>query len=338
MKTPAEIKSILIRLPNWLGDMIMSSAFIRALKQQYPDAVVDIIVKKELAALAAFFQGISQVYEFSKTGYPGISGIKKFGKMIAGNRQYDLFFCLPDSFSSALMGYYTKSTIRAGYKKEGRSFLLTKSWKKPENLHRVEEYTNLLSLFTGKENICAEVKLKGTGSSLSLPYGKNLVFNINSEAPSRRLPLEKAREITSIILKQTDYNVVMIGSYKETGYVNELITKINNQERVCNIAGKTNLTELAELLNNVDLMISTDSGPAHLANSLGTPLIVFFGAGHEKNTGPYNKEKTIILKADDIECAPCYSNFCKYDSPLCLLKLNSQALPGIISKLLKYQF
>src|SRR5689334_10332394 len=111
---------ILVRLPNWLGDMVMSTAFINALRMEYPSADIDVIVKKGLESLIAFIPAINKKYVFSKEDWKGLRGVYRFGKKISREVKYDVFFCLPDSFSSALMGWSTAARRRIGFKKEFR--------------------------------------------------------------------------------------------------------------------------------------------------------------------------------------------------------------------------
>src|SRR3954470_18891319 len=133
---------ILIRLPNWLGDVVMSTAFVHGVKQLYPDAEVDVIIKKELASIATLIPGINKVHPFSKQEYSGLSGVYHFGKALR-HLNYDIFFNLPHSLSSAIIAWACGANQRVGFKKEGGFFLLTHSYKKPFNVHRVNEYLSL---------------------------------------------------------------------------------------------------------------------------------------------------------------------------------------------------
>jgi len=104
-------KKILVRLPNWLGDVVMSSAFVGAIQSFYPDATVDAIVKKELAGAAALIPGLNQLHLFSKQEYPGLKGVFAFGRNLRGEN-YDLLFNLPESFSSELMAKATGASLK----------------------------------------------------------------------------------------------------------------------------------------------------------------------------------------------------------------------------------
>src|SRR5271170_3994971 len=115
---------ILIRLPNWLGDVVMSTAFVNAVKQSYPDASIDVIIKKELSGIAALIPGLNLVHSFSKQEYKGLRGAFRFGKKLK-TEKYDLFFNLPTSLSSTVMGWATGANMRIGFNTEGGFLLLT---------------------------------------------------------------------------------------------------------------------------------------------------------------------------------------------------------------------
>ena len=95
-------------------------------------------------------------------------------------------------------------------------------------------------------------------------------------------------------------------------------------EKIVNIAGKTVLPELCRFLASARLMISTDSGPAHLANALGTETIVLFGAGNEVHTAPFNKDLCTVIRLGELSCEPCEKNTCvRFATPQCLERLSS---------------
>ena len=81
---------------------------------------------------------------------------------------------------------------------------------------------------------------------------------------------------------------------------------------------------LAETLASGQLLLTTDSGPAHLANALGTHTVVLFGAGKESNTAPYNKDLRNIIRLGQLDCEPCEKNICvRYGTPQCLERLDT---------------
>jgi len=320
---------ILIRLPNWLGDVVMSTAFVAAVRETYPDSKIDVIVKKELAGIAALIPGIDKVYPFSKQEYQGLGGVYRFGKNLR-NEKYDIFFNLPASLSSLVIARATGAKKRIGFAKEGGVFLLTNSYKAPANLHRVDEYMCLLEQYTGKNITSRTVAL------LPLSTEKNharLLVNFNSEAESRRMPIDKGRAIINLLTSTfTPVTLTFIGSPKEAAFVDELIAGVDNRERIENYAGKTDLPGLAALMVSSAAILTTDSGPAHLANAVGTPTVVLFGAGNEHNTAPYNKQNLTILRAGKLNCEPCVKNTCMlYGIPKCMELLDELQMINALS-------
>ena len=313
---------ILVRLPNWLGDMVMSLGFINELYRQHPGAEISVIAKKGIHELLSFFPPIKHGFIFSKEEYKGFGGLRRFGKHIQKTDKFDRFFCLPDSFSSAFMASSSGAKETIGYKKELRSFLLTHSYAKPKGLHRVEEYLKLLELFTEQPTGEANVRLQHF-----FPKQDHIVVNINSEASSRRLTVTKAVEQLTALRQSTGRKIVLIGAPKEKVFVDEVFNLLPDKNNIDNTAGRTNLTLLVELLASADVMLTTDSGPAHLANALGTHTVVLFGAGKESNTAPYNVDERTIIRLNKLSCEPCQKNVCvRYKLPQCLQQLDTEMI------------
>ena len=242
---------ILVRLPNWLGDMVMSVGFMHQLPQRFPGAEVSVIAKKGIHDLLPFFPPTKHQFIFSKQEYKGVKGMLRFGSEIRRTEKFDLFFSLPDSFSSALVGVAAGAQKRVGYQKEMRRLLLTNSYHKPEGLHRAEEYVRLLELFTAKKLYSPDVRLPH-----QFQKKDQVVVNINSEASSRRLTVSKAVELLNALRKSIDQKIVLIGAPKEREFVEMVLSNLFHREGIESIAGKTSLHQLAEVLASAQLMLS----------------------------------------------------------------------------------
>jgi heptosyltransferase II len=320
---------ILVRLPNWLGDMVMSVAFMKQLEEVYPGAEISVIIKEGLQSLLSFFPKTKHRFIFSKIKYRGLQGAYRFGRIIGAKEKFDVFFCLPDSFSAAFIGFAAGARSRTGYKKEFRGLLLTHAFNKRKNIHRVEEYTDLLEFFSGKKTKALSVKLenKQTGNS-------QIIVNINSEASSRRLPKLKAISLINNLRGRTKSDILLTGSPSEKDFVDSVYNALDDKNKICNIAGNTNLEELAKVISNVKVILSTDSGVAHLGNALGVHTVVLFGAGNENKTAPFNKERCTVIRLGKLSCEPCGDNICRrFGTPKCLTFLSDQQ---IINQVLKY--
>ncbi len=324
-------RNILIRLPNWLGDMVMATSFVQAVKNYYPNAEIDLIAKQGLEYLLDYFPQHNKRIVFSKNEFEGLKGARTFGKGIRKERKYDLFFCLPDSLSAATMGAAINAKKSVGFKKNVRFLLLTNIYKKQKKLHRVEEYIDLLAQFVKEKLPVPDVYLQPKENI----WLDALVVNINSEASSRRLPKEKAISIINTIRKNLHHKVILIGSPSEALFVTEVFDLLDSKDNVINLAGKTTLPELVNVFTSCKAVLSTDSGPAHLSNALNKNTLALFGAGNEFNTAPYNKDFCRVIRLGKLACEPCVNNICElYGIPECLLQLEENRIVEELQKML----
>ncbi|MFD2873880.1 glycosyltransferase family 9 protein [Mucilaginibacter ximonensis] len=324
---------ILVRLPNWLGDVVMSTAFIGAVKQFYPAAQVDVIIKKELSAIASLIPGLTNIHAFSKDEYRGLGGVYRYGKTLRAEN-YDIFFTLPDSLSAAVMGKATNAKQRIGYSKEGGFFLFTKTCKRPKNAHRVDEYLSILEQVNNMPVTGRKVMLTPT----EVKKNNLVLLNFNSEAESRRMPIDTARNMLNLLTHVfPEYRFGLLGGPKDVLYIEQLVKNPHNPDRIENYAGKTTLVTLSNLIASAKAMLSTDSGPAHLGNALGIPVIALFGAGNERNTAPYNKLNLTVIRAGQLECEPCVRNECRlYGIPKCMQLLDEPRIVNALSQYLNH--
>ena len=315
---------ICVRLPNWLGDTIMSLGFLHLLRQAYPTAFISVITKKGLESLVNNLPEADQVIPFSKEEYKGLSGVWRFGKKLKKEHQYDLFFLLPESFSSALMAFASGAKQRIGFRKEGRSFLLTHTYAKLTGTHRVDDYASLLQQFNPQ--------VAGLKPVVRLPYLQAqaatqpyLIINTNSESLTSRLPAGKAAELIQLAMQRFAIPIKIIGAPKEKSYADEVLSRLPDENRIENMVGKTTLPQLQRLIQQASLMITSDSGPAHIGSASGIPLVVITGAGDEANTGPYNNPNAIAVRNGKLLCEPCVKNYCKLAPlPQCLVQMQMQ--------------
>lgn len=134
------------------------------------------------------------------------------------------------------------------------------------------------------------------------------------------MPIDKGKALVKILTNSfPNTTFTFIGSPKEAAFVEQLIEESDKINQIENFAGKTGLVDLIDIMAASTAVLTTDSGPAHLANAVGTPTIVLFGAGNEHNTAPYNKKDLTVIRYGKLSCEPCVKNTCElYDIPKCM--------------------
>lgn len=315
-------KNIIVRMPNWIGDLVMATPILADLRKAYPDAYLTAMSRFPLCDLLREDPHINELFCFSKASTFGRHSDKRniIEKLRRG--KYDLGILLPHSFSSAWWFWQGKVARRLGYEGNGRGVLLTDSVLLPEHInaqHLVVTYKMLLEplgipvsdtapkiYLSDKELDDARVLLKQHGISRN-----SSIVGINPGATYGSakcwLP-ERFREVTQKLLLDPNVFVVFFGDQVTASVVKEICQGLS--PRVVNLAGLTSLRELACIICLCDVLLTNDSGPMHIAAAVNTPIVALFGSTSEEITGPY-RTGTVIHK--HVECSPCYQRTCPID-------------------------
>jgi len=317
----------------------MSLLFFEALSRLLPQSRIDVIAKRSIQDVFLHHPAIHAIIPFSKADTRGLWQLFRFGRHLRKQLRYDAFVTLAPSFSSAVIGLGSGAPVRLGYAGEGRSLLLTQAVPRESGIHRVVSYVRLAEHLANAKFSPQELaniiengwfhfsQLEQQTMLPPVQDVRTIVFNVNSEASSRRLPLETWSALGKKLLQASAprYQLVFIGAPSERERVQQVIQGIGFQEGILDVCGKTSLRELAMLLRDADLVISNDSGPMHLANAVGTTVITFFGAGNPAETAPFYSKNVVVLNKH-LECSPCVKNVCKFETVRCLEQISADEI------------
>lgn len=318
----------------------MSLLFFEALPRLLPQSRIDVIAKRSIQDVFLHHPAIHAIIPFSKADTRGLCRLFALGRHLRRQTRYDAFVTLAPSFSSAVIGLGSGAPTRIGYAGEGRSLLLTQAVPRTPGMHRARAYIRLAECLAHAElspQTLANIVENGwfyfsedERRHVMLPTAsgvRSLVLNVNSEASSRRLPLETWIALGKKLLQASSprYQLAFVGAAQERERVQQVIQGIAMPEGIVDFSGKTTLRELAMLLRDADLVISNDSGPTHLANAVGTPVITFFGAGNPAETAPFSQEHAIVLNKH-LVCSPCVNNVCKFGTVRCLEQISADEI------------
>jgi len=336
-------ENIIVRMPNWVGDMVMATPVLTDLRRKFPSAKITAMCKTPLCELLEENPEIDEIFCFTKTSTFSRHSDKKgiIDKLRQG--KYDLGVLLTNSISSAWWFWQGGVENRLGYQSRGREFLLTTAVPFPENVekqHLVTSYKMLLAplgipvtdsvpriFLSEKEVQQAKTLLRQHGIAES-----HQIVGINPGATYGSakcwLP-ERFRDITRRLLEDKDVFVVYFGDQATASLVKEICQGLS--PRVVNFAGLTSLRELASLVSLCDVFLTNDSGPMHIAAALETSIVALFGSTSQVITGPY-KSGTVIQKP--VECSPCYQRTCPIDFR-CMKKIEADEVYNELIKVLR---
>lgn len=318
-------KNIIVRMPNWLGDLVMATPVLADLRRFYPQAKITAMCQSNVAPVLKNDPHIDALYSYKRPS--GWVQCGQYQTIIDEIRhgEYDLGLLLTNSLSSAWWFWRGQVKYRLGYAAHMRSWLLSNAYPFPpqrKSQHLVITYKQLLQplgipLSDTDPHLYLSPDEKQTARELLATHGiisgKSIILGVNPGAAYGTakcwLP-ERFVEVTKEMLASNDnLYVVYFGDQAGAPVVNEICRQLPN-ERVVNLCGKTSLRELMALINSCSLFLTNDSGPMHIAAAFGIPLVALFGSTSDVCTGPYHCGKVIHKH---VECSPCYKRVCPID-------------------------
>lgn len=319
--------NILVRMPNWLGDCVMSLPAVRHLRETAPQARLYLAGKPFLRGLLTAQPGVAGFVETPP------SGLKPLAKSLFVSRNslvgpelirgIDLGLLFTNSISSAIWLWRTGAERRIGFNTDCRRMFLTdpiacgrleRSWHfiryyswlamAAENILRHTTKTSFRVLDTlddfftpaltvgdyGRRE--AEGLLRGAGVS-----GKYAVFApASAYGPVKDWPPAHYRSLAERLRRELSLSIVLTGSSAQSGTCASIAEGV---EASANLAGRTSLEGFAGLIAGSSLFVGGDSGGAHVAAALGVPTVAIFGITNPSRTRPMGTRVAIIGKGSD---------------------------------------
>jgi len=314
-----QYKRILVtQTGGWIGDMVLLTPALRALRQAYGDSHITMLVRPLVQKLMIDNPYLNELMIYDKRGEDkGILQVLHLSRRLR-KLKFDLAVVLhSNSVRSVLITFLAGIPERIGTRVNGRGIFLTQSIEDRNDIHEVERYLRVLELIgisnsspnlefwhTMEDRRKIEKILAGYGISNS-----DILIGINPGTTweTKQWQLERFTQVIDAILKKYKVRVVLTGSSTEKE-LGDRIQELTSKEFV-NLIGKTNLRQLGALIERTNFYITYDSGPMHIAAAVNTPTIALFGPTSPIRHAPYGTGHIVIQKP--IECSPCYERTCR---------------------------
>jgi heptosyltransferase-2 len=323
-------------LPGWIGDVVMATPAIRALREQYPDAEVTGVAKPYVAGV--------------------VTGSPWFDEMLLGTsvlrlarqlrrRRIDLAVLFPNSFRTALIAWLGGCRRRVGHGRYFRSWLLTDTLPVPPGPSPVLDAYNALAMRAGCADPGRRMELFTTAEDEAAAervwqaarFQGAEVIGLNPGAAfgaAKCWPTEHWVELATTLVRQRGCRVLVLGGPAERALTQEIARacRLPWVVAVPDVTAALSLGLSKALVRRLDLLVTTDSGPRHFAAAFGRPVVTLFGPTHIAWTETYHPCAIHLQKV--LPCGPCQRRVCPLKHHRCMTELEPAKVAAACANLL----
>ena len=290
-----------IRLPNWLGDVVMAIPLLRAIRASRPDAAITVLARDQFLPLLTKFGVADHILPLPAPGFG------RFFRFWRFRREYpDCYLTFPTSLRGDLEAWLTRCRQRFGLARRGRHRpLLTHLWRVPLDFDETQQHqVKLWELFLRHFGLDAPPDFSPLPPADSTRRGGPPVIGLicgSENSPEKRWPEAHWRAlINQLAAARPGARFRLFGTVRDQPVTVGVARGLGPM--VEDLAGRTDLVAFATQLTDCDLLIANDTGGLHLANALGVPVLALFGPTNPLRTGPVFVAPVGRLQPPD--CAP----------------------------------
>lgn len=335
-------RNILVIKLSALGDVVLITAALKALREQFPTARIHCLTTPESSSILHHCPYINNVIIVDQAR-KDIKSMWVLGKELRGYRFDDVIDFQNNRLSHMLCALsFSKSTL--GYDNGKFSFLLTKRVKNDVPLMPPVEHQFKLLKHLGI-TYDKNMRLELWPSEHDHQYVQSLLdgewlgnvtemvgINIAASArwASKNWPVDHIVKLCDM-LSAKNIRVFLTGQQKDKGVARQIIAKAKSKPS--DFTGKTNIMQLAALIARSKAYVSGDSAPLHVAAAMDVPIVALFGPTDPKRHMPPASKSVILV--EHLKCAPCYSGVCKIKTHACMKQINADVVMHKIKELMR---
>ncbi len=306
-------KRILVIKHCCMGDIVMSTPFLRNLRLNFKDAEIDYMVGDWSRSIIEGHKDIDHLYRhLSDAGFSEKMRLIKTLK----KKKYDIIFVCDVGVNDVFYAASLKPNVLVGFDAYNRGFALNYKLKRrwDDGMHEVDAYLSLLKIIGGKiytksSSVFVSQKDIKKAHSLLGKKTKKLVgmFPGGGLNPGTKMDLKHWRynnyaDVANYLIEKHNCKIIIIGSDSDKKNCSNLIRVIKKKTNVLNLCGKTSIKQACAVISLLDLFISNDSGLMHVSGAVKTNTIGIFGPTDHLRVGPY--EKNFIPVFTRLNCKP----------------------------------
>jgi heptosyltransferase-2 len=342
----SEPSRIAVFIPNWVGDVVMATAALRAIRRRFAQARIIHLMRPYVAdVLASANLGDETVFWPAREGANGLLAHARLVRRLR-QEQIDLAVLLTNSFRSALIAWLAGAKRRVGYDRDGRGWLLTDRLRPLREGRRYVpvpalDYYNEVARYVGCEDPGDQLILATTPADEAAidaclgprkPGRPLVVLNPGANYGSAKCwPPEHYAAVSDALVTGWDASVVATLGPKEREIADRLKAAARRPIGVF-VDPPLGLGPLKTLIRRCNLLITNDTGPRHFAAAFDVPVITVFGSSDPAWTDTrFARERIVKL---NLNCQPCMKRTCPLGHHECMRQLEPETVLEQVADLL----
>ena len=344
MRRVVDAQRVLIRSTNWIGDAVMTTPAVRAIRRQFPRARISMLAKPWVAPVFAHSPHVDEVIVYDAKGrHRGASGPIRLARDLR-RRRFEAAILLQNAVEAALIAFLAGIPVRIGFDTDARRLLLTHPVRCTKAIKAIHQTGYYLKILEG-------VGLSPRGQSLELHLGAEdrqaarrilaerriapdqRVVGLNPSAtfgPAKQWFPERYAALGDRLSRTLGATIVIFGGPSDRDLGARIAGMMTT--RAVDLSGRTRLGEAMALIARCDAFVTNDSGLMHVAAALNTPLVAVFGSTNPVTTGPFSPTSRVVRSA--IACSPCMQPVCPLDHMNCMRNISVEMVAEAVEGLL----
>lgn len=323
-------KNMMVILIAGIGDLVIASKSIRCLRNAHPDAVIHLLTSTDASILARNYPYIDHVWCFPirelRKSKKHIFDIIKLVWMLS-RIEFDSIVNLfrvdsyPGALKMGLLFSVLRSMEKVGHDNKGFGRFLTRKVVRDnfQNRHFVEAMLDV-AISAGAVpddkgiEIFWDTRCERKWAYLfreKKDFGHPLTIGLNpgGDWVTKRWDPSKFARLADYLIEHYDAKVILLGGPADQGIAGKIESETNHS--LINLSGKLDLNDLAFIISRLDLLVTNDSGPMHIAAATETPTVAIFGPGNPWTHGPYLPPEMNGVVYTPLSCHPCEKSSCE---------------------------
>ncbi|WP_419656772.1 RfaF: ADP-heptose: LPS heptosyl transferase II [Desulfosarcina variabilis str. Montpellier] len=344
LKARKAIKRLLIRSTNWIGDAIMTTPAVRAIRRNFPDAHISMLAKPWVAPVFAHSPHVDEIVNYDAGGrHAGAPGTLRLAKDLRTQR-YDAAILLQNAIEAAIIAFLAGIPRRIGFDSDGRRLLLTHPVRRTRairSIHQTGYYLKILEgagLSTGSPDLelhldPADIRRGGQLLAEFSVAPDRPIIGLNPSAtfgPAKQWFPERYAALGDRLNQDLDATILVFGGPGDRELGRSITAQMSAP--AVDLSGRTSLGEAMALIGRCAAFVTNDSGLMHVAAALTTPLVAVFGSTNSTTTSPFSHTSRIVRVPTP--CSPCMQPVCPLGHMDCMRQVTVDMVAAAVKDLL----